>query len=186
MADVEYAQAEDGTNIVYQVLEASTDSGAPGSHDIVMVSGGMFPMEVFDQERGFARLLDGLRSMGRVVIFDRRGIGLSDPVFEWDRPIIDQWADDLAAVMDVAEVHDAVIFAWDSFGMSTRVAAEHPARVQSLVLFHPMMATDDQWDDWAADRFGQVRENLAGQHHDFLEILAPSSAGDASFRDWYT
>lgn len=157
MADVEYAHAEDGTNIAYQVLAASIDSGVPRTHDIVMVSGGMFPMEVFDQERGFARLLDGLKSMGRVVVFDRRGIGLSDP-----------------------------IFAWDGFGIATRFAAEHTPRVRSLVLFHPLMTTDEEWETWRADRFGQVSENLAGGHHQFLELIALSSAGDPSFRDWYT
>lgn len=120
-----------------------------------MVAGGTFPMELFDQERGFARLLDGLKSMGRVTVFDRRGIVLSDPISDWDRPIIDQWA-------------------------------EYPERVQSLVLFHPMMTTDDEWETWSADRFGQVRDNLAGGKHDFLELLVPSSAADASFRDWYT
>ena len=52
MADVKYAQAEDGTNIAYQVLAASTDNGGSGTHDLVMVSGGMFPMEVFDQGAG--------------------------------------------------------------------------------------------------------------------------------------
>ena len=186
MADVEYAHAEDGTNIAYQVLAASTDSGAPGTADLVMVSGGMFPMEVFDQERGFARLLDGLQSMGRVVVFDRRGIGQSDPIFDWDRPIIDQWADDLATVVDPTEIGEAVIFAWDGFGIATRFAAEHAPRVRSLVLFHPLMTTDDEWETWRADRFGQVQENLGGGHHQFLELIAPSSAGDAAFRDWYT
>ena len=124
--------------------------------------------------------------MGRVVIFDRRGIGLSDPVFDWDRPVIDQWADDLAAVVDAVDLQEAVIFGWDGFGIATRFAAEHAHRVRSLVLFHPMMANDDEWDAWAADRFGQVRKNLAGAHTQFLELIASSNAGDASFREWYT
>ena len=186
MPDVAYAQARDGTNIAYQVHEASTDFSAPGTHDIVMVSGGMFPMEVFEDDPGFARLLAGLRAVGRLVVFDRRGIGLSDPIVDWGRPIIDQWADDLAAVVDAVQLHDAVIFAWDGFGIATRFAAEHAGRVRSLVLFHPMMTTDDEWEEWAALRFGQVRENLSGGQHDFLELIAPSRAADASFRDWYT
>ena len=39
-----------------------------------------------------------------------------------------------------------------------------------------MMATDDEWDAWATDRFGQVRKNLAGEEHQFLELIAPSNA----------
>jgi hypothetical protein len=44
-----------------------------------MASGGLIPMQMFEEDPGFVRLLEGLRSLGRVVVFDRRGLGLSDP-----------------------------------------------------------------------------------------------------------
>ena len=98
VSDLEYARAGDGTHVAYRVLGAAAECDAP--RDVVMVSGGLIPMEVFEDDPGFVRLLAGLRSLGRVVVFDRRGIGLSDPIVDWERPILDQWADDLSAVIE--------------------------------------------------------------------------------------
>jgi pimeloyl-ACP methyl ester carboxylesterase len=105
--------------------------------DVVMVSGGLIPMEVFEDDPGFVRLLEGLRSFGRVVVFDRRGLGLSDPIVDWERPVLDQWADDLAAVVEVSGVQDPVIFAWEGYGVATRFAAQHPDRLRLLILHQP-------------------------------------------------
>jgi class 3 adenylate cyclase/pimeloyl-ACP methyl ester carboxylesterase len=183
VGEVEYARAEDGTHLAFRVLEA--DAGCPAGNDIVMASGGLFPMEVFEDDPGFVRLLEGLRSLGRVVVFDRRGIGLSDPIVDWERPILDQWADDLSAVVEASGVQDAVVFAWDGYGVATRFAARNPGRLRLLVLHHPLMVLDDRWDDWVATRLALVRGNLGGRSDDFLERIAPSRASDASFRDWY-
>ena len=59
---------------------STADPSVEVARDIVMVSGGLIPMELFEEESGFTRMLDGLRSLGRVIVFDRRGLGLSDPV----------------------------------------------------------------------------------------------------------
>src|SRR5580693_7969344 len=99
-----------------------------------MVSGGLFPMEVFEDDLGFVRLLERLRALGRVVVFDRRGLGLSDPIVDWERPVLEQWADDLSAVVEASGVQDPTIFAWDGYGIATRFAARHPGRFRWLVL----------------------------------------------------
>ena len=127
MEDVRYARAADGTHIAYQVLDA--EPGA-SSLDIVMVTGGLFPMTVFDGDAGLVRMLDGLRGVGRVVVFDRRGIGLSDPITDWQRSIIEQWADDLDAVIAAVGLDAPVVFAWDGFGVSTTFAARAPECVR--------------------------------------------------------
>ena len=116
--EVQYARADDGTHIAYRVLDAALHTA--DGHDIVMVSGGFFPMESFDDYAGLVRLIDGLRSVGRVVVFDRRGVGLSDPPSDLTRPILDQWADDVRAVVDASEVTNTVVFAWDGFGVGSR------------------------------------------------------------------
>jgi class 3 adenylate cyclase/pimeloyl-ACP methyl ester carboxylesterase len=183
VSEVEYAQSEDGAHVAYRVLGADVQGGV--GNDIVMVSGGLIPMEVFEDELGFARLLEGLRSLGRVVVFDRRGIGVSDPIVDWERPILDQWADDLSAVVDASAIHDPVIFAWDGYGISTRFAARHPDRLRLLVLHHPLMVPDDRWDDWVANRRALIRQNVDGVADNFLAQIAPSRALDATFRDWY-
>ena len=183
MSDVVYAQSGDGAHVAYRVFDADLQGGV--GNDIVMVSGGLIPMEVFDDDLGFVRLLEGLRSLGRVVVFDRRGVGMSDPIVDWERPILDQWADDLSAVVDASGVHDAVLFAWDGYGISTRFAARHPDGLRLLVLHHPLMVPDDRWEDWVAERRALIRQNVDGVADNFLAQIAPSRAMDASFRDWY-
>ena len=190
MSEVEYARAEDGTHVAYRVLAADASCN-PGT-DIVMVSGGLIPMEVFEDDPGFARLLEGLCSLGRVVVFDRRGIGLSDPIVDWERPTLDQWADDLAAVVEASGARDPVVFAWDGYGVATRFAARHPDRLRRLVLHQHLALPDDRWDTWIAERHRlagttEIRDiNLADRPEGLLELIAPSRASDASFRDWYT
>ena len=183
MSEVEYARAKDDTHIAYRVLDPTARSDT--NLDIVMVSGGLFPMEVFEDDPGFERLLEGLRSLGRVVVFDRRGLGLSDPIVDWERPILDQWADDLAAVVQSSDSRDAVVFSWDGHGVATRFAAKHPGWLRILALFQPEAISDDGWEEWVTNRSGLLRENVAGRQEDFLEQIAPSRASDASFRDWY-
>jgi class 3 adenylate cyclase/pimeloyl-ACP methyl ester carboxylesterase len=183
VSEVEYARAEDGTHVAYRVLPADA-SCTPGT-DIVMVSGGLIPMEVFENDSGFARLLEGLRSLGRVVVFDRRGIGLSDPIVDWERPALEQWADDLAAVVETSGAREPAVFAWDTFGVATRFAARNPDRLRLLVLHQPLALPDDRWDVWIAERLRRASEN-PGPGETLLEQIAPSRASDPSFRDWYT
>jgi class 3 adenylate cyclase/pimeloyl-ACP methyl ester carboxylesterase len=183
VSDLEYARAPDGAHLAYRVLDA--DAACDAGNDIVMASGGLIPIEAFEGEPGFVRLLEGLRSLGRVTVFDRRGIGLSDPITDWERPILDQWADDLSAVVEASGARDAVVFAWDGYGVATRFAARHSGRLRLLVLYHPLTLPDDHWDSWVANRLAFVSENLAGGRYNLLEQIAPSRASDASFRDWY-
>jgi class 3 adenylate cyclase len=182
MEDVRYARAADGTHVAYQVLDAEPGVAAV---DIVMVSGGLFPMSVFDGDSGFVRMLDGLRGVGRVVVFDRRGLGLSDPITDWQRPVIEQWADDLDAVVTAADANAPVIFAWDGFGVSTHFAVRAPERVRMLVLMHPLGAPGEHAFDWWRNRRENVMQNLAGEVADFLAHIAPSRATDEAFRAWY-
>jgi len=182
--EVEYARADDGTHVAYRVLGANIDGDARS--DLVMASGGLIPMQVFEDDPGCVRLLEGLRSLGRVVVFDRRGLGQSDPIVDWDRPILDQWADDLSAVIEASAVRDPVVFAWDGRGVASRFAATHPTRLRALVLYQPVTMPDHGWDDWVTSQLGVLRENLdGGGQDDFLRRIAPSRAYDASFREWY-
>jgi class 3 adenylate cyclase/pimeloyl-ACP methyl ester carboxylesterase len=183
VSEVEYARAGDGTHVAYRVLGSDADGDA--CSDVVMASGGLIPMQVFEDDPGCVRLLEGLCSLGRVVVFDRRGLGQSDPIVEWERPILDQWADDLSAVIEASGVIDPVVFAWDGRGVATRFAATHPAQLRALVLYQPVTMPDDGWDDWVTNQLGVLRDNLEGGGKDFLERIAPSRASDASFRDWY-
>jgi pimeloyl-ACP methyl ester carboxylesterase len=182
VTDVRFAQAADGTQVAYRVLDA--DATGDGAHDVVMVSGGMFPIEMFDTEPGFVRLLDGLRSLGRVIVFDRRGLGQSDPIAGWEPPVLDQWTDDLAAVVDASEPRNLVLLAWDGFGIASRYAATHPGRVSALVLYEPTIVADDDWGWWSKHRQERGAANTRGET-DILDLLAPSRLADPAFREWY-
>jgi class 3 adenylate cyclase len=182
VTDVLYAKADDGTHVAYRVLGAEPD--AEVVRDIVMVSGGFIPLEMMEEEPGFLRLLDGLRSLGRLIVFDRRGIGLSDPVPDWERTVVDQWTDDLAAVVDASGSRDIVLVAWDGLGVGSRYAARHPERVSTLVLYEPIIVADDDWASWSARRIQRATANVRGED-DILAEVAPSRLADREFRDWY-
>jgi pimeloyl-ACP methyl ester carboxylesterase len=182
LTDVLYAEAADGTHVAYRILDA--DPSAMPGRDVVMVSLGLVPLELFEEEPGFARLLDGLPALGRVIVFDRRGMGLSDPIQDWDRLVADQWADDLSAVVEAAGAADVVLVAWDGFGVGSRYAARHPERVSALVLYEPIIVADDEWESWSARRLQSVYANVRGEA-DILAEVAPSRVADRSFRDWY-
>ena len=182
MIDVLYAQAADGTHVAYRVLDADPSVERP--HDVVMVSGGMFPIELFEAEPGFVRLLEGLRSLGRVIVFDRRGLGQSDPIAGWDAPVLDQWTDDLAAVVDASGARDIVLVGWDGFGIASRYAVMYPERVSALVLYEPTIVADDDWASWSEHRVQRGAANVRGET-DILEDVAPSRVADHEFREWY-
>jgi pimeloyl-ACP methyl ester carboxylesterase len=182
VVDVLYARAEDGTHIAYRVLDA--DPSVAPARDVVMVSGGLISLELFDEEPGFARLLDGLRSLGRVIVFDRRGVGLSDPIVDWERSVLDQWTDDLAAVVDASRSCDIVLVTWDGFGVGSRYAARHSERLSALVLYEPTMVADDDWEAFAENRVRHGAANVRGEE-DILTQVAPSRIADRTFRDWY-
>jgi class 3 adenylate cyclase len=181
MVEVGYALTDDETHVAYRVLDA--DQSAP-ARDVVMVSGGLFPLELFEEDPGFARLLDGLRSLGRVIVFDRRGVGLSDPIADWERPVVEQWTEDLAAVVEASDACDVVLVAWDNFGVGSRYAVRHPERVSALVLYEPTIVADDDWETWSQQRVQRGMANVRGEE-DILELVAPSRMADPSFRDWY-
>jgi len=182
VVDVQYARAADGTHVAYGVLDA--EPSAEPVRDVVMVAGGLIPLELFEDEPGFARLLEGLRALGRVIVFDRRGVGLSDPIQDWERTVVDQWTDDLAAVVDAAGGRDIVLVAWDGFGVGSRYAAMHPERVSALVLYEPLVVADDGWEAWSTRRLQRGSANVRGEF-DILTEVAPSRIADREFRDWF-
>src|SRR5262249_30314718 len=75
-------------------------------------------------------------------------------------------------------------YGWDSYGVTTRFAAQHPDRLRLLVLQQPFTVPDDQWESWVGARTSLLRWNLGGEQ-DLLQRLAPSRADDQAVRDWY-
>src|SRR4029077_2944395 len=125
--------ASGGHHLAYRVRD-----GADGREVVLITPGGTVPMEFLERDRIGVRLLDGLAAVGRVVLFDRRGIGLSDPITDWSRPLVEQWAEDLAAIVAAACSDAPVVVALgDYWGPARLFAADHSDSLAGLVLYEP-------------------------------------------------
>jgi class 3 adenylate cyclase len=179
IGDVRYARAGDH-HIAWRQLVGGQD----GEHEIVMVSGGYFPMESLLRDPVAKRLLEGLAALGRLVVFDRRGIALSDPISDWTVPPSEQWAEDLAAVIDASEFDLPVVFSWSQVPVARRYAITHPERLSHLLLFNPSSpaaATDRAWlDAYLRD----LRNLQAGEGDRLMSLVWPGRWRDPGFRDW--
>ena len=179
--DVRFAKV-DGVHIAYEV------SGA-GALDLVVTVNYALPFEAAWDEPGFARFLERLGSFARVIRFDRRGLGLSDPAP--DPYTLEQSPRDFVAVLDDLGVERAAFFGLDmsSSSMGILCAATHPSRVSSLVLVHPQprfVRTDDY--PW-----GMRLETLVERREEFergnvssegMRGYFPTRSGDPRFFDW--
>jgi len=124
--ETRYAISPDG-NIAYQVV-------GDGPMDLVVVPGWFSHVDMLWGDPGWAAFVGELASFARVILYDKRGTGLSDPV---DRvPTLESRADDLRTVLDAAGSDRAVLFGFSEGGpISVLFAASHPQRVRALVLY---------------------------------------------------
>ncbi len=115
-------------HLAYQVL-------GDGSPDILLLDQWFSHMEAQWEVPPLAALRERLASFGRLIMFDKRGTGLSDPVPTSDLPTIEEWMEDVSAVLDAAGSQSAVLITNIGGGiMAMPYAAANPGRVSSLVL----------------------------------------------------
>ncbi|MEM8904290.1 MAG: alpha/beta fold hydrolase [Actinomycetota bacterium] len=125
-----YALSGD-VHIAYQVVDAVS---ADTDLDIVVAPGFVSHLDLQWTMPGFAAFVRGLTRFGRVILFDKRGTGLSDPAPDADR--FDRRVDDIVGVMDAARSERAVLLGISEGGpLAALFAATHPARVRALVLY---------------------------------------------------
>ena len=143
---VQYAE-RDGASIAFQAFGA-------GELDVVVISDPPSHLDLIWTDSGYVDVMLGLADRRRVVTYDRRGTGLSDPLAE--QPTLESQALDLEAVMDRAEVKQAVLFGYGSSTViATYFAATRPQMISRLVLFLP-------WSrEWEADPNWQPAERDA-------------------------
>src|SRR5437763_3631490 len=123
--ETRYARSGD-VHIAYQVF-------GEGSFDLVLVPGFTTHVELVWEYEPIAHFMEGLASFARVINFDRRGSGLSDPVR--DAPTLEQRMDDVRAVIDAAGVERAALLGFsEGAPMSILFAATYPDRAQALIL----------------------------------------------------
>jgi pimeloyl-ACP methyl ester carboxylesterase len=175
-----YAKSGD-VNIAYQVV-------GEGAVDLVLVPGWMSHLELAWEEPSYARLLRRLASFSRLILFDKRGTGLSDRVPVQELPSLEQRMDDVRAVMDAVDSHQAALFGVSEGGpMSILFAATHPDRTSALVLYASYASwIRDRESPWAPTRedheqIAQLYERRWGEAVG-LSAFAPSMAENEEFR----
>jgi class 3 adenylate cyclase len=127
-AETKYARTADGTHIAYMVV-------GDGPIDLVLVPGFASHVEIQWETPFFARWLTRLASFSRVIDFDKRGQGLSDPVAR--APALEERMDDLCAVMSAASCKRAALWAGgEAAPTGILFCATFPERVSALILGH--------------------------------------------------
>ena len=180
--ETRYARSGD-VHIAYQVF-------GEGDLDVVLVPGYTTHVELVWEHEPSARFMERLASFARVISFDRRGSGLSDPVAE--APTFEQRMDDVRAVMDAAgSERAALIGISEGVPMSILFAATYPQRVHALVCSGGM-ARSTYADDypWAvpAEALVEAGLELILPHWgdgSLIEVVAPSQADDPQSRAFF-
>ncbi len=173
-----------GVSIAYQVM-------GEGPLDLVYVPGWISHLEYAREEPSLARFLDRLASFSRLIMFDKRGTGMSDRVPERDLPTLEERMDDVRAVMDAVGSERAAIFGWSEGGnMSALFAATYPERTTALVVASAfakrLRSPDYPWAPTGEERerfFDEIATGWGGIVD--LATLAPTAIGDRRFESWW-
>ena len=170
-----------GVHIAYQVV-------GDQPLDLVYVPGWVSHLDSL-REGPSGRFVERLASFSRLILFDKRGTGLSDPVAEL--PTMEERMDDVRAVMDAAGSARAAVFGIsEGAAMCALFAATYPERTTRLVLYgayaRRLRDADYPWAPTPQQRqrfFDAIEQGWGGVVD--LGTLAPSSAGDEHFCRWW-
>lgn len=126
--EIRYARNSEGQSVAYEVT-------GRGPLDIVFIPDWVTNLEVQREEPTIERFLHRLASFGRLILFDKRGSGLSDPVPLGAIPTPEEWMDDVRTVLDDLGSRRAALFGHgEGVTMVLLFAASHPDRSSALVL----------------------------------------------------
>ena len=174
---IRYAKSGD-VHIAYRVF-------GDGPRDIVLIPGTISHVELLWELPSHEHLLKRLTAFARVIVFDKRGQGLSDRVGE---QTLEERICDVCAVMDAAGSARATIYGWSEGGpMCLMFAATHPERTTALVLYGTFASMKDE--PWAVSR-EQMEASLGELERRWGEGVvllfnAPSRRNDQAFLQWF-
>jgi len=176
-----YASSAD-LNIAYQVT-------GDGPRDLVYVPGWISNVEAMWELPRMARFLERLGSFSRLIVFDKRGTGMSDPVPLESLPTLEERMDDVRAVMDAVDSESATLFGHSEGGnMCILFAATYPERTDSLILVSSyakrIPSEDYPWAPSSENRAKDIAETERnfGDPDALPAYLAPSRMHDEAFR----
>jgi class 3 adenylate cyclase len=169
----QYAKSGD-VRIAYQVV-------GQGPFDLVFVPGFISNLDVAWEEPQRARVWTRLASFARLIMFDKRGTGLSDRTV--GVPTLEERMDDVRAVMDAVGSQRAALFGISEGGaMSVLFAATYPERTRALVLY----GTYGHFRSWVLppDRIEAALDRMEKNWGtgESLHLFAPSVASDETFK----
>jgi pimeloyl-ACP methyl ester carboxylesterase len=181
--ETRYAKSGD-LHIGYQLL-------GEGPPDVVFVAEFWNSIEAQWEEPGFDRFLRRLASFSRLICFDQRGSGVSDPVALSELPTLEEWMDDVRAVMDAVGSRKAVLLGSGGGGlMSMLFAATYPERTEALILLNSF-ARLSRAPDYQIGTSTEFEDRILWELRNgwgrgiLLETTAPSLAADSAFRRWW-
>jgi pimeloyl-ACP methyl ester carboxylesterase len=182
MPETHYARAGED-HIAYQTV-------GDGPRDLIFMSAWFSHVDGRWDEPRFAAMLRRVATMGRLIVFDKRGSGASDPLAT-PEPTWEDWADDIRAVMDAAgSERAAVIGVGDSGPLAILFAATQPHRVTSLILINTgarlVQGPDYPWGlrpDEVEAFLRRTRETWGTGG--IVDVFSPSGAADERYRQWW-
>jgi len=184
--DIRYARSGE-VQIAYQVLGQSRP-------DLLLFFAINASIDSMDEEPALHRFHDRLASFSRLIRFDCRGVGLSDPLAANATTAMEQWVDDALGVLDAEGIASTTVLAdMRAAPKAIMMAAAHPDRVSRLVIVNGTARVAAAPDypfgvpPEAIDRFAEeVTDPSAMQHGlDDLALFAPSAQDDLAFRSWW-
>jgi pimeloyl-ACP methyl ester carboxylesterase len=180
--ETRYARSGD-VNIAYQAT-------GDGPLDLVYVPGWVSNVELMWEEPAMAHFLERLASFSRLILFDKRGTGLSDRVSNDQLPTLEQRMDDVRAVLEAVGSERAALFGHSEGGnMCVLFAATYPERTAALVTLGAFAKRRDPDDDYPWAPTAESREETVAdvERHwghlrpEDVEYYAPSHVGDEQF-----
>ncbi len=177
-----YAESGD-VSIAYQVV-------GDGPVDLLFIAGGISHLDLQWRNPGWGGFLSRLGSIARLITFDWRGTGLSDPVAEG--PTFDQHKDDIAAVMAAARSERVILLGFSAGGfLAAQFAASDPERTEALILWDAFatmfLNVDDHPDTEVWPRLQRLHLDAIEHWGEgrFLHVVAPSVAANPDIRRAY-
>jgi pimeloyl-ACP methyl ester carboxylesterase len=185
---VQFAQAGN-VDIGYQVV-------GDGPVDLVWLTGFRSNMEVMWEEPAWAALFRRLAEFSRLVLFDRRGCGVSDRGGTTVTPTLEERMEDVAAVLDEVGSERAALFGFSEGGtVAALFAATYPERTSHVVLYGTVARiirdSEHPWGWFSEEEFAAFIDRvsrgwgLRSAAPAAVELWAPSLAGDERFADWF-
>jgi class 3 adenylate cyclase/pimeloyl-ACP methyl ester carboxylesterase len=183
--ETRYSRSADGVHIAYQVLGDS-------DVDLIVSPGFVSHLEHSWEEPNLARFLRRLASFSRLIVFDKRGTGMSDRPPNEQAPLLEDRVNDIATLMDTVASQRAAIMGLSETGaVALLFAATFPEKTRAVIAYgsfageggagpiYPWVP-DPETAEWLED----LEQNW-GRGALYLEDFAPSLVGDRRYEEWY-